>query len=494
MMWFDEIEKKLGSSPVVTDDASHVGSGTLILDGEKSQAVLLSDGTLIGAADEDGWFRLRLKGPNGRPILLHNALLSSSTQYASQHGRMYEEHVYPNAVVRGADALLPGYKVPAIAFTMRDLGSFFHYQHVESHHLYQPDKQLVAALKSLRDKRDRSYDLFKPQEVFVVHQFPRVLSFKVDGHRYEIFVGSKRSGLGWKKIDFQTDPIATIHFAEPLEIEAAMDLAWQWRRYFEVLALRPVPSTSLTARAGSGRAMREADFYLPNHDSGAVDRNAPFQLWLGNIPLNRWSERSALAAAMKTWTEREDARSRLRGAVQSVAKNLRQRSSLDDIVTLCAGVESLAELRGQPALSSDQTRVIADGAIAVAKANGIDIEDARLRGVIGGLQNQSLGQRLRLMFAALEPFITNAQAKTLIAAILELRQIAAHGLSPAADVMPKASPTVEGFACACALYDLVTCGMPVRSASEQRVGLLSHAAWAIGELENIRNRARHPGQ
>ena len=98
------------------------------------------------------------------------------------------------------------------------------------------------------------------------------------------------------------------------------------------------------------------------------------------------------------------------------------------------------------------------------------------------------------MFAALEPFITNAQAKTLIAAILELRQIAAHGLSPAADVMPKASPTVEGFACACALYDLVTCGMPVRSASEQRVGLLSHAAWAIGELENIRNRARHPGQ
>lgn len=156
MMWFDEIEKKLGSSPVVTDDASHVGSGTLILDGEKSQAVLLSDGTLIGAADEDGWFRLRLKGPNGRPILLHNALLSSSTQYASQHGRMYEEHVYPNAVVLGADALLPGYKVPAIAFTMRDLGSFFHYQHVESHHLYQPGKQLVAALKSLRDKRDRS--------------------------------------------------------------------------------------------------------------------------------------------------------------------------------------------------------------------------------------------------------------------------------------------------------------------------------------------------
>ena len=220
-----------------------------------------------------------------------------------------------------------------------------------------------------------------------------MLSFKVDGHRYEIFVGSKRSGLGWKKIDFQTDPIATIHFAEPLEIEAAMDLAWQWRRYFEVLALRPIPWTSLTARAGRGRAMREAEFYLPNHDSGAVDRSAPFQLWLGNIPLNRWSERSALAAAMKTWTEREDARSRLRRAVQSVAKNLRERSSLDDIVTLCAGVESLAELRGQPALSSDQTRVIADGAIAVAKANGIAIEDARLRGVIGGLQNQSVDRR-----------------------------------------------------------------------------------------------------
>ncbi|MGX1693616.1 MULTISPECIES: hypothetical protein [Brevundimonas] len=489
MMWFDEIEKKRGSSPVVTDDPSHVGSGTLILDGEKSQAVLLSDGTLMGSTNEDGWFRLRLKGPDGRPILLHNALLTSSTQYTGQHGRMYEEHVYPNAVILGSDALLPGYKVPSIAFTMRNLGAFFHYQHVESHHLFRPAKHIVAALKGLRDKKDRSYDLFKPQEVFVVHQFPRVLSFKVDGHRYEVFVGSKQSGLGWKKIDFQTDPIATIHFAEPLGIEEAMDLAWQWKRYFENLALRPIPWTSLTARSGRGRAMRDADFYLPNHDSRSADENGPFQFWLGNIPLNRWSERNALATVMKTWTEREGDRHRLRGAVQSVARNLRRGSSLDDVVALCAGVESLAELRGQPALSSEQSRIIADGAITVAKANGIDIEDARLRGVIGSLQNQSLGQRLKLMFASLEPFINKAQAKTLIAAIMELRQIAAHGLSPAADVMPKASPTVEGFACACALYDLVTCGMPVRSASDQRVGLLGHATRSIGELENIRNRA-----
>lgn len=304
MMWFDEIEKKRGSSPVVTDDPSHVGSGTLILDGEKSQAVLLSDGTLMGSTNEDGWFRLRLKGPDGRPILLHNALLTSSTQYTGQHGRMYEEHVYPNAVILGSDALLPGYKVPSIAFTMRNLGAFFHYQHVESHHLFRPAKHIVAALKGLRDKKDRSYDLFKPQEVFVVHQFPRVLSFKVDGHRYEVFVGSKQSGLGWKKIDFQTDPIATIHFAEPLGIEEAMDLAWQWKRYFENLALRPIPWTSLTARSGRGRAMRDADFYLPNHDSRSADENGPFQFWLGNIPLNRWSERNALATVMKTWTER----------------------------------------------------------------------------------------------------------------------------------------------------------------------------------------------
>lgn len=489
-MRFDEIEKKHGSSPVLTDDPSHIGSGTLILDGEKSQAVLLSDDTLIGASDKDGWFQLRLKGPNGRPILLHNALLSSSTQYTGQQGRMYEEHVYPNAVVFGSDALLPGNKVQTIAFTMRELGLFFHYQHVESHLLFEPAKSVVAALRSLRDKKDRSYDLFKPQQVFVVHQFPRVLSFKAGGHKYEIFVGSRQSGLGWKKIDFQTDPIATIHFAEPLDIEEAMNLAWQWKRYFEVLALRPIPWTSLTARSGAGRSTREADFYLPNHGSSSIDGDGPFTLWLGNIPLNRWAERRALAAVMQQWIEREGARSRLRSAVQGVAKSLRRRTSLDDIVTLCAGIESLAELRGVPALSSDQTRIIADGAISVAKANGIEIEDARLRGVIGSLQNQSLGQRLKLMFTSLEPFITKAQAKTLIASIMELRQIAAHGLSPATDVMPKANPTVEGFACACALYDLVTCGMPVRSASDQRVGLLNHAAWAIGALENIRNGAR----
>lgn len=490
MKRFDEIEEKHGSSPVVTDDPTHAGSGTLILDGEKSQAVLLSDDTLMGSSDDDGWFALRLKGPNGRPILLHNALLTSSTQHSSRHGQMYEEHIYPNAVILGSDALLPGNKIPSIAFTMRDLGFFFHYQHVESHYLFEPAKEVVAALKGLRGKKDRSYDLFKPRELFVVHQFPRVLSFKVAGHRYEIFVGSQKAGLGWKKIDFQTDPIATIHFAKPLGIEDAMDLAWQWRRYFGTLALRPIPWTSLTARSGSGRAMREAEFYLPNHDSGAVDREAPFSFWLGNIPLNRWAERNALAAVMQTWVEREGARYRLRGAIQTVAKNFRRGTSLDDIVTLCAGIESLGELKGQPALSSDQTKVIADGAIAAAKVNGIEVEDARLRGVIGSLQNQSLGQRLKLMFTALEPALSKSQAKTLIASVMELRQVAAHGLSPVADVMPKAGPTVEAFACACALYDLVTCGMPIRSASDQRVGLLTHAAWAIAELENIKRRAK----
>ncbi|WP_438850846.1 hypothetical protein [Brevundimonas nasdae] len=490
MMRFDEIEAKYGGSPVLTDDPTHVGSGTLILDGAKTQAVLLSDETLMGNADEDGWFDLRLKGSNGRPILLHNALLTSSSQHYGQHGQAYEEHIYPNAVILESDALVHGDKVQSIAFTLCDLGFFFHYQHVEAHSLFEPAKEVLAALKGLRVGRNRSYDLFKPRELFVVHQFPRVLAFTVGTRTYEIFIGSQRSGLGWKKIDFQTDPIATIHFATPVGIEEAMDAAWQWKRYFGTLALRPIPWTSLTARSGKAREMREADFYLPNHESASVDREAPFSFWLGNIPLNRWAERKSLTAVMRAWIEREEVRHRFRGSIENVSKHLRRKTSVDDIVTLCAGIESLEELKGNPGLSPEQTRAIADGAIAAAKANGILVEDARLRGVIGTLRNQSLGQRLKLLCARLEPAITREQAKTLSAAVLELRQIAAHGLSPAADVMPKAGPAVEALACVCALYDLVTCGLPVRSASDQRVGLLSHASWAIAELDDIKRRAR----
>lgn len=492
MKRFDEIEQRHGSSPVVTDEKSYAGSGTLILNKDKSEAVIQSDQPLLGHADDDGWFELRLKGPNGRAILLHNALITSSTQHHSHTGRSYEEHIYPNSVVLGADALVNGNKVESIAFTMRDLGLFFHYQHVESHFLIDAPKDLLAALRRLRSKRDGPYDLFKPRELFVVHQFPKVFTFKANGHQYEIFIGSTQSGLGWEKIDFQTDPIASIIFDKPVGIDEAIDAAWQWKRFFGLVALRPVPWTSLSARSGRGRKRREAEFYLPNHEDDPLDMRQPFSLWLGNVPLNRWAERRTLADVMRRWIEKEDERRRFRSSIENVAKHMRQRSSLDDIVTLCAGIESLTELKGKPALSASQAKLIAEGAIAAAKAHDIPIEDARIRGVIGGLQNQSLGQRLKILFEGLSSVVPTAQAKILTSAVLELRQIAAHGVSPGEDVMPKTTPAIEGLACACALYDLVTCGMPTRTASAQRVGLLSHLTSAIFQLEQIKNH-KAPG-
>jgi len=482
---FQQIEQTLRSSPVVTDDPTYNGSGTLILDGPKSSAVLQSGQSLVGRADEDGWFNLRLKASNGRPVLLHKALTTSSKAHSAPTGRNYEEHIYPNTVILGADALAAGNRVAGIAFTLRKIESFFHFEHVEHQSLYQAPAAFLSTLRKRRTKRRVPHDLFKPSGLYLVHQFPVVFSFRVDGHRYEVFVGSSTQS-GWQMIELSTDPILSITFAAPVEIEQAIDAVWAWKRYFGTVALLPADLTSLAARSGRGRFMKEADFYLPAQAGAAANVRGPFSMWPGNVPLNRWRERKALGQVMQVWIEKEAERQRFRGSVENVSARMHERVSVEDIVTLCAGIESLPDLASRSAVTADQVKQISDGAIAAAKANGIEIDDNRVRGVLGLLRNQSLPQRLTLLLNRLLPVISGSQAKTLISAVLELRTIAAHGASHLGDVMPKTSPAVEGLACACALYDLMSCGLPLRSASDQQLGLVSHVHEAIERLESLK--------
>lgn len=485
---FDEIETKQGTTPVVSADGDFEGGGTLILAGRKSESVLQCNKTLRPRADSDGWFTLNLRAPNGRTILLHNALLTKSIRHGFTGAGNYEEHIYPNVVILGSEVLTDG-KIKKISFTLNKLNEFFYYQHIESHFLFNPPSELLKELKKLRHT-DHEYDIFEPQELYLAHSFPNSLDFRVGSAKYTVYAGGTQSSLGWHTITHRAIPIASITFDTLVSIDEALDAAWRWKQFFSSLVLKPLSFTSMTASNDHEDEYLEADIYIPTHLDDHQEDTGHINFWPGNIPLNTWQERDELGRVMASWINKQHQRKRLRGAIENVSRHIGQRVSIDDIVTLCAGIESLEELSAPASLTPAEINTLSEGAVTAAIQNGIDIDSSRIRGVLDLLQHQSLPKRLKRMFEKLKPWVSDTQAKLLISSVLELRIVAAHGKSPTASITPKASPTIEGLACACVLYDFATCGMPTKTASDQNIGILSHLLSSISELELIKSLAK----
>lgn len=484
MRTFADLEREYARTVVSLSGGGATGHGILSLNGKDTSAVITSADYLAHPDDENGWFKLCLRTNSGIPVLLHNALSTSSGSISHDGEHAWEEHIYPNAVALQSDALTKDGRVKSVTFTAQRLNVFFHYETIESQFLWNTPPTAIAGLKALRRHRRAGYDFFNPETIYIVHKPRRAIRISVHGRRYSVSTGMSSARNGFGKLALDTEPIAEIVFDEPIDIDGAIAAVWNWKRFFSLLGMNPMPLTALTFAASTKARAKRSSVYLPPHASWARANDGMFDLHPSSVPFNLWKHRRTLSKLMEAWLEAEPQRALFRGAVGNVIEEFGARISPNDVLTLCAGIETLTELDAKSPISKKELGFITAAAMKAVDDRGIEVGEDRVRGTLAQLRRQSLAQRLRHIFDRLEEVLPPTDAKRLEAAIIQIRNMAAHGQGYSDAVMPTVESTVCALLSVCTLFDLVTCGMPARSGMHAR-----RLEWAIAGLRQFDKRA-----
>ncbi|MET3469512.1 hypothetical protein ABIC78_000014 [Novosphingobium sp. 1529] len=487
-----ELEAAYSREPVRLLADDNKGSGVLSLSGRCTVVTLTADNFLNERDLDTGWFDLTLETNNGSKILLHNALTSQS---GMPHGerREWEFTIFPNIVLFNAETVLPGGRVREIQFTADGLEDIFYYEIAEWQSLYKATPDTLKQVRALRDVErlyPRDYAYFSPESVYIVHRLPRVLRERVGNVTYEIFLGHSQSHHR-KSLTISSVAIATIRFADEVSIDEALNAAWAWRRFFQQIAMRSLPFTTLSCRGKTKRGDRHSDIYLSNMETVIPrDRNEMFDFGPRDVPYGQWKHRKKFATVMRQWLERDNSRRLFRVRLDRVLERMRKESSTKLVADLCSAIESLSELRAPSTLSDADLTAIVDAAAKAGTEATPAVPRDRLLGILSLLQHQSLPQRLKMLAAAIVSEVPKKDAKMVIKIARDLRTFEAHGDHWDEMTVPLVAPVLDMLASMCVLWDLTTCGMPA-SFDDRRLSASSRAHWFAQE---IRSRLLQKGE
>jgi hypothetical protein len=457
-----ELEAAYTAKPVWIGDNKDGGSGVLTLAGRQTSVLLTTPEHLRERGGTTGWFDLALQDGRGEKIFLHNAL-TRQTRFPNRNGADWEFELFPNIVVLNAGAIAASGRVLEIQFTADGLEDFFHYELTERQPLYQASSSTLRSIRDLRkipQHYPRTYDHFSPTDVYVLHDLPRVLRERVGDRTYEIYIGHRES-IGLHSLTLSAVATAKIRFDSPVLLDEALDAIWSWRRYFQQIAMRPLPFLTLSCRAGVKRRDRWSELYLPNLEGAAPpsDRERT-SFGPGEVTYGQWRHRRKFAAAMRRWLELDQQRRLFRVRVDRVLEAKRKEASLRLVAELCSAIESLDELKAPMTISDADLSVVIEAAASAGAAASPPIARDRLQGVLSLLQHQSLPKRLKLLAAGIEAHLPKDDAKTLIKIARDLRTFDAHGGRWDEMTMPLIAPTIDMLASMCVLWDLTTSDLP----------------------------------
>jgi len=462
MRSFKELQEKHRQTVVRLDHKGITGTGVIALAGRETIVDLSGESLLALKAGRQGWFDLSLKSSEGAAIFLHNALLMSM-RMPSPATRDYGCQVFPNFVAFDADGLGKDGKLREITFTMERLSDFFHYEVIEWQSLQNAPRDVQNALRKTRKddgEYQRNHDFFHPSEVYIVHRPPRPFQFRIDERRYEVNIRTVGRSLVWNMAGVRALPFATIKFDTPVTIEVALSHAWDWRRFFVEIAAEPLPFIGISVLGRSARQFRPASLYLPNLDETRRSGTKHRDFYPALVPFSGWKKRKEFAELMAAWLHRQKTRRIFRSNLDDVINEMHERVSLDQILKLAAGADSLKELDKASEYSSGLVAAMAKAAIETAKEHGVDVNASRVRGVLDTLLKQNFGRRLSFLFDAIAPASVGRDFSLLIDTIKKFRNAAAHGESGIEMSAPRLPAAVRGFAAACSLWDNMTSGLP----------------------------------
>jgi hypothetical protein len=453
---FRTLEAEHQRTPIRLAGPDLDGAGVLTIAGRRTEVIIATSTMLKCAPDRDGLFDLHLTAGNGNAILLHDAL-RLETRGPNFGAGGYQERIFPNIVVFDANHLTENSRVGAITFGAEKLGHFFNYEYIEEQPLFNYTPEIRSSLRKLRSLprgHTRKYDLFRPREVYIVHNAPRILRFRIDDRVYEVYTLLTANGPGWNQLHIRADPLARVVFDRPVTIEESLDRVWEWRRFFAQIAMEQLPFKSITARSRNSLHRQEASLYLPNLDEDIEAEQRPFDFHPGDALLNRWGDRALLAGAMRGWLESEPRRHLFRVNIDGVIEQMHIRSSTDSIMALCAAIDGLSEFDLKSTFSDVDIEKLVVGAALGATEGQVDVSKDRLRGLLGQLRHNGLSSRLALLAERVAPFLDREQCRLVANSAMSFRALAAHGQLRSGMALPKLPRTIEALVsmCVCAAF------------------------------------------
>ena len=162
---------------------------------------------------------------------------------------------------------------------------------------------------------------------------------------------------------------------------------------------------------------------------------------------------------MQGWLSRQEERRTFRANLESVVLEINEVASLDHIVLLCAGIESLSEFDSVSPYSSEDIEVLVNGAATAAGAVGVEVDVRRLRGLLGSLRKENLPRRIRALGEVIESLVPR-DWENVVGPIQKIRNALAHGNRGLEQFMPKLSDTTRALAGMCVIWDQETSGLP----------------------------------
>jgi hypothetical protein len=466
---FSVVEDKFRRTPVRVIDFDDT-NGVLRLRGRKTKLHLSSETWVHPEQeDENGWFDLRVRAADGRELLLHHSLmLSSEIHHQEDETEAHSAAIFPNVVIDNINGLSPERRVQRIQFRLKGMHHFFHYQLAEALRGYQITSDQVETLRAMRYSPERESNIFAPSQVYVVHEFPAFVNFRVEDRAYQVWSGGSFSGGNWDRIAARTYPVGEIAFDEPVTIETALDRIWEWRRFFTQMGMAHIPFEAISVSGSLDERAPSANLYLPNLKRRPKLAKGRYALSPRNLAFNFWADREQLGEAMRVWLGLDSERRGFRARLDQVIERMNTRTDTRDLVDLGSAVDSLNELSPVSVLPAGLLDSMVNAAHFASEQANAGIGRNRISGLLGSLQRPSLAMRFSNLGGFVTPALNRDEASLLARSATTIRNASAHGGAVSEQIQPRVSPTIEALTALCARFDLESCGIPSHSSANAR--------------------------
>jgi hypothetical protein len=458
---FDKIAAENATIPVsvVGKPAIH---GFLKLDDRKTSIELSSTKFFHFDTDEHGWCDIALLGPKGLRITAHNAVFSKTGQsWGSGRRKMHYASIFPNMLIMDSRGHSTDGKVAQISFYLTGFNDFFHYQYTEQLNPFDLDDNAKSLLKSLRYSEENTFDTFDLSHIYICHSPRTVLQFEIEDRKYRIWSGGRGTFLDWHGINLSVEHGATVEFKTPVSLDEALDRVYEWRQFFNQMAMVPLPISAISVAATNRKRVVEGEVYIPYLTEKKKSRRGLYGLHPKHIPLNRWEDRDKLANCMKSWLSASASRRAFRGRVDGVIEHMQRGTRQSDVSELCAGIDSLVELKQKSSLSKKLIESASQAAFLAFGESAPSITVERISGMLGQMQNRSLSEKMLALAALAFPENYQTDAELIISLASKMRQDSVHRAAVRDQLNSALQPVVEALACLCIAFDLGQSGVPI---------------------------------
>lgn len=472
MQPFDLIAAEHGTIPVRVVGMRGL-HGVLKLEGRKTKIELQSSKFFHFETDDNGWCDIALLGPRGLKITAHNAVFSGTGQsWGRGRTRMHHASIFPNMLIMDSRAHSAEKTVAQISFSLMGLNDFFNYQYTEELNSFDLNDDTKSTLKNLRYSDENKLDSFDLSHIYICHRPKEVLKFKVDDRDYSIWSGGRASGLDWHGINLSIEHGGTIQFKAPVALDEALDRVYEWRQFFNQMAMAPLPITALSVAATKHQRAVIGDIYSPYLAESKPMRSGLYGLHPARLPLNEWKDRSKLARSMESWLKKTPSRRPFRARLDTVIEHMQEGSSQSDIPELCAGIDSLDELKQKSEFSDALLERMASAAFETLPSSQTSVTAERLKGILGLLQHRSLSEKMKTLASETFPVNYALDTEAVIRLANTMRQDAVHRAVVRDQLYPALQSVADALACMCVAFDLGSSGIPLFEQEERNANCI----------------------